>query len=468
MLKKKQEIELKIESLNSEGMGVARIEEGFVVFCKDALPGDVVRAEIRKIKKNYAEAVTKTVLEKSPFRVTPKCTYFGVCGGCKIQNFSYRKQLEFKTDTVENAFEKIGGFRDVEIPLAIESENEYYYRNKMEFSFSDEKWLTEVDEEKEKEKFALGLHIPKFHTKILDIEECYLQTERTIKILNFTRKFFKDRNQSVYSTKTHEGYLRFLILRECRRTKDFLVNLITYDYAEEMINDYSNQLRLNFPQVTTFINSFSQKKAQVAFAEEVKVIYGSGHIVEKLKREDKEYSFKISPNSFFQTNTLQSEKLYSKAVEFGDFLKTDNVLDLYCGTGSISIYISELVNKVKGVELIDESIKSARENALLNDIDNVDFETADIKEFLLNFKEPGYNKVIVDPPRSGLHPDICEVLSESDYEKIIYVSCNPVTQARDLSIIMSKGKYKLGRIQPVDMFPQTYHIENVAEVIRVD
>ena len=468
MLNKKQEIELKIDSLNSEGMGVARIEEGFVVFCKDALPGDVVTAEIRKVKKNYAEAVTKVVLEKSPFRVTPKCKHFGVCGGCKIQNFSYEKQLEFKTDTVKNAFEKIGGFKDLEIPLALNSDNDYYYRNKMEFSFSDEKWLTTVDEGKEKEKFAVGLHIPKFHTKILDIEECFLQTDSTSKILNHARKFFKERNLSIYSTNTHEGYLRFLILRECRRTKDFLVNLITFDYNEEVINDYSNQLKLYFPQVTTFLNSFTQKKAQVAFAGDVKVIYGKGFITEKLKRGDKEFIFKISPNSFFQTNTLQAEKLYSKAVEFGDFKKTDNVLDLYCGTGSISIYISDLVNKVKGIELIDESIVSARENALLNDVDNVDFETSDIKDFLMNFKEVEYHKVIVDPPRSGLHPDICEVLSESNYEKIVYVSCNPVTQARDLSIIMSKGKYKIGRIQPVDMFPQTYHIENVVEVIRVE
>jgi 23S rRNA (uracil1939-C5)-methyltransferase len=177
--------------------------------------------------------------------------------------------------------------------------------------------------------------------------------------------------------------------------------------------------------------------------------------------------FKISPNSFFQTNTLQAEVLYSKVVEFGEFKKNDNVLDLYCGTGSISIYISDLVNKIKGVELIDESIRSARENALLNDIKNIGFETADIKEFLLGFKEPGFNKVILDPPRSGLHPDICGILSTADYEKIVYVSCNPVTQARDLSIIMSKGKYKIGRIQPVDMFPQTYHIENVVELNKV-
>jgi 23S rRNA (uracil1939-C5)-methyltransferase len=467
MLIKNQEIELKIDSLNSEGQGVGRVEEGFVVFCQDALPGDVVMAEIRKVKKSYAEAVIKSIVTGSPFRVTPRCKHFGVCGGCKIQNFSYEKQLEFKTDTVKNALHKMGGITDVEVPLALKSEKEYYYRNKMEFSFSEEKWLTTVDEGKEKEKFALGLHIPKFHSKILDIEECFLQSEITTNILNHARKFFKDRELSIYSTRTHEGYLRFLIVRQCTRTDDLMVNLITYDFNKEVIEEYTQEIKKLFPQVTTLLNSFTQKKAQVAFAEDVVVVFGKGYITEKLKRGEKEFSFKISPNSFFQTNTLQAEVLYSKVVEFGEFKKNDNVLDLYCGTGSISIYISDLVNKIKGVELIDESIRSARENALLNDIDNIGFETADIKEFLLGFKEPGFNKVILDPPRSGLHPDICGILSNADYEKIVYVSCNPVTQARDLSIIMSKGKYKIGRIQPVDMFPQTYHIENVVELCQL-
>ncbi len=466
MVKKNQEIELKIDSLNSEGKGVARIEEGFVVFCKDALPGDEVIAQVRKVKKNYAEAVIKSVVKESPFRVKPRCRHFGVCGGCKVQNYDYDKQIEFKTEVVRNAFEKIGGFNDLIIPAALKSDNEYYDRNKMEFSFSDEKWLTNLDEGKEKENFAVGFHLPGFHTKILDIEECFLQSEITSNILNHARRFFKQRGVSIYSTKTHSGYLRFLIVRECKRTDDLMVNLMTFDYNEELMNEYTAEFRENFPRVTTLLNSFTQKKAQVAFAEDVKVLFGKGYITEKLFSGSKEYEFKISPNSFFQTNTLQAEKLYSVAAEFGEFTKSDNVLDLYCGTGSISIYISEMVNKVKGVELIDESILSAKENANLNGVENAEFETSDIKDFLLDFKDSTYNKVILDPPRSGLHPDICEVLSNSDYEKIVYVSCNPVTQARDLSIIMNKGKYRIGRIQPVDMFPQTYHVENVVEILR--
>ena len=468
MVRKKEEIELKIDRLSTEGMGIGRTEEGFVVFCKDALPGDIVKAEVRKVKKNYAEAILKQVVEKSPFRVKPRCKHFGVCGGCKLQNYDYRKQVEFKTEAVRNAFEKIGGFSGLVIPEAIGAESEYFYRNKTEFSFSEEKWMTSLDEGTVKENFAAGFHIPRFHTKILDIEECFLQSETASGVLNHARKFFKERNVSVYSTRTHTGNLRFLVVRESKRTNDVMVNLITYDYDEGLINEYAAEVRKYFPQVTTLLNSFTQKKAQVAFAEDAKVIFGKGYITEKLNRGEKTYQFKVSPNSFFQTNTLQAEKLYEVTAEFGDFNKTDNVLDLYCGTGSISIYISELVNMVKGVELVEESIVSARDNALLNGIGNAEFLTSDIKDFLLGFRKSEFNKVILDPPRAGLHPDICEVLSEGGYEKIVYVSCNPATQARDLSIIMNKGMYKIGRVQPVDMFPQTYHVENVTELVTCD
>ncbi|MCE1165190.1 MAG: 23S rRNA (uracil(1939)-C(5))-methyltransferase RlmD [Bacteroidetes bacterium] len=463
--KKGNQINLKITALSSEGKGISKDENGFVVFCENALPGDTVRAEIRRKKSNYAEAKTLEVIEKSPFRVEPKCRHFGTCGGCKVQNYLYDKQIEFKTETVKNAFEKIGGFTNVNVPSALNSANEYYYRNKMEFSFSDDKWMTKEDMHKEREKFALGLHIPKFHSKILDIEECFLQSEVSSRIVNFSRDFFKSRGLSIYSTETHEGYLRFLIIRQCGNTADLMLNLITYDYDEEVISDYAEELREKFPEITTFINSFTQKKAQVAFAEDVKIIYGRGYIEDKLKRGEKEFVFKISPNAFFQTNTKQAERLYSQVVEFGDFKNTDSVLDLYCGTGSISIFISDLVKNVTGVELISESIESAEENAKLNGINNVRFITSDIKDFLEeDGVTSGFNKLILDPPRSGLHPDICEVISGKEFEKIVYVSCNPATQARDLKIIMSKDKYEIGRVQPVDMFPQTYHTENVVEL----
>jgi len=465
MIKKNEQVELKITGLNSEGQGIARTEEGFVIFCPNTLPGDTVNAVIKKKKSSYAEARLLDLIIPSPFRIEPKCRHFGLCGGCKVQNYSYDKQIEFKTETVKNALEKIGGFSGFDVPPAIKSTEEYYYRNKMEFSFSDEKWLTNEDMDREREKFALGLHIPKFHTKILDIEECFLQSKISADIVNFSREFFKSRGVSIYSTKKHEGYLRFLVIRQGKNTDDLMTNLITYDYEEDLINEYSENLKKNFPQITTFINSFTQSKAQVAFAEEFEILFGNGFITEKLNNGRRDFVFKIPPNSFFQTNTHQGEKLYSIAAAFGDFNTDDTVLDLYCGTGSISIFISDTVKEVLGVELIGESIVSAEENAQLNGINNVKFITSDIKDFLNDFEHTAkFNKVIVDPPRSGLHPDICRILGRTEFEKIVYISCNPSTQARDLAIIMEGGLYETGRIQPVDMFPQTYHTENVVEL----
>ena len=463
--KKGNVVTLKISAMSSEGKGISKDESGFVVFCENALPGDTVRAEIRRKKSNYAEAKMMELVVESPHRVEPRCRHFGTCGGCKVQNYSYEKQIEFKTESVKNAFGKIGGFENISVPQAIKSANEYFYRNKMEFSFSDDKWMSRDDMHKEREKFALGLHVPKFHSKILDVEECFLQSELSSRIMNFSRDFFKSRGLSIYSTSTHEGYLRFLIIRQCGNTDDLMVNLITYEYDEEIVTGYSKELKERFPEVTTLINSFTRKKAQVAFAEDVKIIYGRGYIEDKLNRGGKEFTFKISPNAFFQTNTKQAERLYSQVAEFGDFRETDSVLDLYCGTGSISIFISGLVKNVTGVELIKESIESAEENAKLNGINNVRFITSDIKDFLEEEDvTSGFNKLILDPPRSGLHPDICEMISGKEFEKTVYVSCNPATQARDLKIIMSGDKYEIGRIQPVDMFPQTYHIENVVEL----
>jgi 23S rRNA (uracil1939-C5)-methyltransferase len=245
-----------------------------------------------------------------------------------------------------------------------------------------------------------------------------------------------------------------------------MVNLITFEKDEELIKEYTEQLSKKFPSVTTIINSVTQKKAQLAVGESESVLYGSGFIYEKLKTASgKEYKFKISPRSFFQTNTFQAEKLFNTVIEFGEFKEIDSVLDLYCGAGSISIFISDLVSKVFGVELIEEAINDADINSKLNNIENTGFVCSEIKNFLEDqYSVKGYNKLILDPPRAGLHPKICEIISYTDFEKIIYVSCNPHTQARDIQIICNKGKYEIDKIQPVDMFPHTYHIENVVSL----
>lgn len=463
VIKKGDEVTVDIIDLSSEGKGISKTDEGFVIFSEKTLPGDRALIKILRKKSGYAEAKLVEIVKPSEFRINPECSHFGICGGCKIQNYDYEKQIEYKTNVVKNAFERIGGFENCEIPQALPSDNIFYYRNKMEFSFSDDEWMEEKDMDKVKGNYVLGLHVPKFHSKIVNIDKCYLQSELSNGILNFSNEFFKAREIPVFSSRSHTGLLRFLIIRESKNTNDLMVNLITFEYDEVLMKEYSEQLLSKFPQITTLINSTSQKKAQVAFGENENILFGKGFINEKLKRnQEKEFNFKISPQSFFQTNTLQAEKLFNVLVDFAEFNKNDNVLDLYCGTGSISIFISDLVNKVKGVELIQDSINDAKINSELNEISNTEFECCDIKDFLEkgNITE-NFNKLILDPPRSGLHPKICDILSETKFEKILYVSCNPHTQARDLKIICSKENYRISKIQPVDMFPHTYHVENV-------
>ena len=469
MVKKGDEISVRIIELSSEGKGISKLEDGFVIFSTGTLPGDEALIKILKKKTSYAEAKLVEIIIPSGYRTEPVCSYFGVCGGCKLQNYEYEKQSEHKSDVVKNALERIGGFKNINVPDTLKCDEVFFYRNKMEYSFSDDEWMTEKDLDQKKELFALGLHVPKFHSKIINIQKCWLQSEASNDILNFTRDFFKNRNVSVYSTKTQSGFLRFLILRQSKNTNDFMINLITFDYDVQLMKEYSEQLIKNFPYITTIINSISQKKAQVAVGDTEKILTGSGFIYEKLKSiSGKEYLFKISPQSFFQTNTLQAENLFNTVISFGEFKKEDKVLDLYCGAGSISIFISDMVKKVFGVEIVNDAIEDAYINTELNKADNIEFTCSDIKEFIEgneNVRE--FNKLILDPPRAGLHPKICEVLSETNFEKIIYVSCNPHTQARDLQIICSKGKYAIDKIQPVDMFPHTYHIENVVSLLNL-
>jgi len=470
-LKKGEELNLNITGLSSEGMGIAKVDDGFVIFVEKTIPGDVVKAKIKKKKTAYAVAEVIEEIEKSPERISPRCRYFGTCGGCKVQYIEYSGQLSFKTTVVKDAFERIGGFENFTVANALPSDDIYYYRNKMEFSFSDDKWMEKKEIDKPKEPFALGLHIPGFHSKILDIEECHLQSAISSGIVNFSRDFFKSRNISIYSTATHSGFLRFLVIRQSKNTDDLMINFVTYNFDDELMNEYSAGLEKEFPAITTFVNSVTTRKAQVAFGEQSKVIFGNGFILENMNFRGRTYIFKISPNSFFQTNTKQSEKLFATALDFAELKDTDRLLDLYCGAGTISLLASGFVKDVTGVELIEDAIADAKINAERNQVDNAEFIVSDIKDYLKEFvikgNEAGINKVILDPPRSGLHPEICEILSETDFEKIVYVSCNPATQARDVKLICEKGKYVIEKIQPVDMFPHTYHIENVVSLIPV-
>lgn len=464
-LKKDDIVELVIDDIGAEGNGVGRINGEYVVFVPKTVPGDKVRAKIKKKKRKFSESALIEILEPSEFRVKPRCEYFGICNGCKMQHIDYKKQLQIKQTIVKNAFERIGGFEDIVIPPVIGSQDNYFYRNKLEFSFGSQRWLTAEDMLKDNtdKNFALGYHIPGFYEKILDITECSLQSELSNKILNLTREFFKPKGTTIYSTKTHSGYLRFLTVRRAVNNFGLMVNLITYDSNPELINEYAAVLKKEIPEITTFVNSLTESKAQVALADNFNVIYGDGYIEEKIG----DYRFKITPNSFFQTNSKQCERLFNTIAEFAEFSKSENILDLYCGCGAISLYISGMVKSVYGVELSAESITMANANAELNGVSNCEFNDMDVKEYLEKLvADPDngrFDTIILDPPRSGIHPKAAESLLGYSAKKIIYVSCNPGTQARDLALL--KEKYKISKIQPVDMFPHTFHIENV---VRLD
>jgi len=474
MLKRGDELQLEVIDAAFEGKSVAR-HEGLVVFVENAVPGDLIIAKLLKVKKSYAEAKVVRIERPSKLRVEPRCKYFGVCGGCKWQHVDYQSQLRFKQQQVIDVFERIGGFSNIQILPIIGAEDVYFYRGKMEYSFSGQQWLNSPPPKSEEEynplenslegkrpPVFLGLHVPQRYDKVLDLEECHLQSAVSNNILNFTRDFAHRNNLSVYDSDRNTGYLRFLVIRESKRTKETMANLVTYEDRPEIMNRYAAELKANVGQVTTIVNTINTKKAQIAFGETEKVYFGSGWIHEQLGS----HHFSISASSFFQTNVVQAEKLYGVVKQFGEFKSDDVVFDLYSGTGSIAIFISDAVKEVVGIESVESAIRDAEKNAGENRIDNCRFLLGDLKDRLTVDKEwmSSHAKpdvMVIDPPRNGMHPKVVEEILKISPERIVYVSCNPATQARDVKLLCAE-KYRLIKIQPVDMFPHTYHIENVA------
>ncbi|MGD8306281.1 MAG: 23S rRNA (uracil(1939)-C(5))-methyltransferase RlmD [Ignavibacteria bacterium] len=480
-MKKGDFIDLEVTKLSSEGRGIAKVNreiilpdnndssaQNYVVFIRGAYPGERVKAQLRKIKRTYAEAVTIDVLSPSKDRIEPRCKHFGTCGGCKQQNLKYETQIKYKRELVRETVKHISGLTTYELGPIIPSEKVFYYRNKMEYSFSNLRWLTREELSKDKildRNFALGLHIPKIYDKVLDIDECFLQSETSNKILNFTRNYFKEKKCPIYSTKTHQGYLRHLVIRHSDKSKDLMVNLVTSKEDEILMGDYSSALVKNVPEITTVVNNINTKKASIALGEYEKVFYGDGFIYDTIGK----FKFRISANSFFQTNTIQAENLYNMALQFADFSGNEIVYDLYSGAGTIALFISGGVKKVFGFESVDSAVSDANENTSINNVANVSFVKADLYKSILpvieDNKIPKPDVIIADPPRSGMHKNtVYDVINLNPY-KIVYVSCNPATQARDLKLLVNAG-YTLAKIKPVDMFPHTYHVENVALLIK--
>jgi len=454
-VKKREILELKIEKLAFGGKGISYLDN-YVIFVPKTLPGDVVRAEIVKRKTNYAETRLLEILTESSFRKKAPCPYFGWCGGCTWQNMSYTQQLIIKKSLVKDSIEHIAGLENISISDTLPSEQIWAYRNKMEFSFSDRCWLLPQDlgNEDIKKDFALGLHVPGSFDKILNIDSCMLQSDEANKVLNIVRKYSLENQIKPYGIRSQEGFLRFLVIRKSHHSNEIMVNIVTHTKEPELLYPLAEMIISEVPEVSSVINNINSKKAQIAFGEEEIILRGKKNISDRIG----EYSFEISANSFFQTNTAQAEVLYKIVNEYAQLKGNEIVWDLYAGTGTISMFLARQAGFVYAFELVESAILDAKKNAGEYGIKNLKFISGDLLHNLSTVDQSA-QVIVLDPPRSGMHPKVCKFLSQSAAEKIIYVSCNPTTMARDLEILSEN--YNVLKIQPVDMFPHTYHIESV-------
>ncbi len=446
-----------IEKIAAQGKATARVD-GMIVFVKNALPGDVVDIKITKARKNYLEAIATKFHKYSTLRIEPRCSHFGICGGCRWQNLDYQYQLQYKQQEVLEAFEHIAGVSPRQIRPILPSEDIYFYRNKLEFTFSVHRWLTDQDPVADQHPPALGFHAPRMFDKVVDIYECLLQPEPSNQIRNLVRQIAFEHRFEFYNIREHSGFLRNLVIRN-NLAGEFLVMLIVAQQREQDIHFILDSIAGHFPQVVSLYYMINTKKND-SYADLAPVHYkGQKYLLETLG----DLKFRINPKSFFQTNTRQGYNLYRVAREFAGLSGNEIVYDLYTGTGTIALFLASQAKKVIGIEYIAEAIEDARENARLNNISNASFFVGDIKDVMDAgfFGQNGRPDVIVlDPPRAGMHKTVVEAIKYAAPRRIVYVSCNPATQARDVQLL--SDMYELVVTQPVDMFPHTYHVENVA------
>lgn len=451
---------LELTTAGAKGVAIGKTEEGKTVLVGYAVPGDVVNAQVIKSKKNYYEAKVLDFIKYSSDRVDPECMHFGICGGCKWQNLSYEKQLEYKEKEVYNNIKRIGKIDNFQELTIVPSTDKYFYRNKMEFSFSNARWLTSEEIQSDidiEDKNALGFHIPQQWNKVLDIKECFLQQEPSNKIRNSIKEFALKHKMEFYDFKEQSGFLRTLMIRSNSKN-DLMVLLQFFREDEQNISKMLNYIREEFPEVKTILYAINSKGNDSLYDLDVKIFHGNGFLTEEIEG----LKFKIGPKSFFQTNYKQAVKLYEIAREFADLKGDEVVYDLYTGTGTIAQFISRKAKTVVGVEAVPEAIKAAKENAEYNNIKNCRFYCGDMKDIFTEkfIHENGHPDIIVtDPPREGMHKNVVDTILRIAPQKIVYVSCNSATQARDLELM--KEKYEVVKVQAVDMFPQTYHVESV-------
>ncbi len=457
---------LEIIDIAAEGKAIAKKDE-LVVFVTNAIPGDIVDVQINKRKKNYKEGYPIQFHKYSSERIEAFCEHFGVCGGCKWQMLPYDKQLFYKQKQVVDQLSHIGQLELPEINSILASEKTKFYRNKLEYTFSSNRWLTqdelsqEADPE-DRDVRALGFHIPRMFDRIVDIENCYLQAEPSNSIRLAIKKFCTENDYSFFNHRTKEGYLRNLIIRTSS-TGEVMIIISFFYNDKEKHEALLNHIKEMFPGITSLMYVINEKMNDTISDQEIILFSGTDHIYEEMEG----LRFKIGPKSFYQTNSNQAYELYKIARDFAGLSGNEIVYDLYTGTGTIANFVASKANKVIGIEFIPEAIEDAIINSQINNIKNTKFFAGDIKDvlnagFITKHGKP--DVIILDPPRAGLHKNVINSMLFAMPKRIVYVSCNPATQARDISLLDSK--YKVVKIQPVDMFPHTHHVENIVLLER--
>lgn len=457
---------VEIIDVGSEGKAIAKIDNQ-VIFVPFVVPGDVVDIQITKSKKSFKEGKAIKIHQYSKLRIDAKCSHFGVCGGCKWQNMSYNQQLFFKQKQVKDSLQRIAKVEIPEIMDILPSEDQYYYRNKLEYTFSNRKWLVHFNKNEDNSGInfnGVGFHIPGMFDKIVDIDHCYLQLEPSNKIRLSIKNYAFENNLSFYNVRRWEGFLRNLLIRTSS-TGDLMVIMVVNDKEKEKIEGLMNHLKSNFPEITSMFYVVNQKKNDDISDQVFVLFHGKPYILERMPTVNdpqKFLTFKIGPISFYQTNSKQAYNLYKIAADFADFKGHEIVYDLYTGTGTIANFVAYAVKKVIGLEYIPSAIEDAIENSKINGIENTLFYAGAIEKIMDNefIQKNGKPDIIItDPPRAGMHAKVIDKLLKMSPDKIIYISCNPATQARDIALL--NELYFVEKIQPIDMFPQTHHVENV-------
>lgn len=450
---------IEIQKIAAEGKSIAYVNDK-VLFVPHTVPGDIVDVQVSRKRKSFLEGFVTQIHRESPLRIKPVCRHFGICGGCKWQNLPYEKQLEFKQQEIVENLQRIGKVKLQNIYPILASEKQFDYRNKLEFTFSEKRFLTreEIGSEADIERTpALGFHVPGLFDKVVDIEECKLQGTPSNEIRNAIKKYALKHHLSFYNIRAQEGLLRTLIIRTAS-TGEVMV-ILAFGHEDIAAQEgLLNTLKEQFPQITSLMYVINQKLNDNLTDQEIICYSGRDHIFEEMEG----LRFKIGPKSFYQTNSGQAYQLYAKTRELAGLTGSETVYDLYTGTGTIANFIARQAAKVIGIEYVPEAIEDAKVNSRLNGITNTLFYAGDMKDVLnAGFIEKhGHPEVIItDPPRAGMHPEVVQTILNAAPEKIVYVSCNSATQARDLQLM--DAAYKVAAVQPVDMFPHTHHVENI-------